>query len=224
MAIPMICVAVPATTTADTVEAINGLRGPDLVEVRLDYAIEELDLRVLRRSTDVPLIATARLPSHGGRWIRGEDDRRALIRSATGAGFDYVDAEVDSPFIDGLAEGIHAAGAELIVSRHHLDRAPALDEILATHGEAKRVGADVVKVVGSASSYADNLPCLEYLAREPGNVCFNMGSLGVPSRVLSPLMGGRWTYASPSEAERVAPGQLTIDNLREAYRLMGVSG
>jgi 3-dehydroquinate dehydratase len=49
-----------------------------------------------------------------------------------------------------------------------------------------------------------------------------MGPLGVPSRVLSPMMGGCWTYASASVVGRVAPGQLTINQLREAYRLMGV--
>ncbi len=218
---PRICVAVPATTTADALETIRHLEEPDLIELRLDYTLEALNLRALRKSTDVPLIATARLPSHGGRWVRGEDKRRALLRSAASEGFDYVDAEIDSYSIGELATEVHAAGVKLIVSRHYLDRAPSLNEIMEKHMEAKGVGADVVKVVGSVSSPADNLSCLEYLGREPGNVCFNMGPLGVPSRVLSPLMGGRWTYASASDEGWVAPGQLTIEALREAYRLMG---
>ncbi len=223
MAHPRICVAVPATTTADTVETIHHLKEPDLVELRLDYATEALNLRLLRESTGVPLIATARIPNHGGKWIKGEAERRTLLRSASKEGFDYVDAEIDSPSLGELVAEVRAIGASLIVSRHYLDRAPALDEMLATHREAKGVGADVVKVVGSATCSADNLPCLEYLRREPGNVCFNMGTLGVPSRVISPLMGGCWTYASASDAGWVAPGQLTIEGLREVYHLMGVS-
>ena len=224
MAPPRICVTVPATNTADTLKTIHSLSDPDLIELRLDYATEALNLRVLRKSTNISLIATARLPDHGGRWVRGENERCALLRSAVQEGFDYVDAEIDSPSLGELAAEVHAAVAKLIVSRHYLDRAPVLGEIMATHGEAKHIGADVVKVVGSASSPADNLPCLEYLGRESGNVCFNMGPAGVPSRVLSPLMGGCWTYASASEAGRVAPGQLTLEALREAYRLMGVYG
>jgi 3-dehydroquinate dehydratase-1 len=201
---------------------IHRLKEPDLVELRLDYATEALNLKVLRKSTDVTMIATARLPSHGGRWVKGEDERRALLRLAVQEGFDYVDAEIDSPSIGELAAEVHAVGAKLIISRHYLDHAPGLSEIMATHGEARGVGADVVKVVGSAACPADNLPCLEYLGREPGNVCFNMGPLGVPSRVLSPLMGGCWTYASTSDTGWVASGQLTIEALKEAYRLMGV--
>jgi 3-dehydroquinate dehydratase type I len=219
---PRICVAVPATTTADAMKTMSRLTEPDLVELRLDYATEPLNLCLLRESTRVPLIATARLPNHGGRWAKEEGERHVLLSSAAEEGFDYVDAEIDSFSLGELAAKVHAAGTSLIISRHYIDRAPSLDEILATHGEAKGVGADVVKVVGSAGCAADNLPCLEYLGRWPGNVCFNMGALGVPSRVLSPMMGGCWTYASASEAGRVAPGQLTIDGLREAYRLMGV--
>jgi 3-dehydroquinate dehydratase type I len=223
MAGPRICVAVPATTTADVLETIHHLKEPDLVELRLDYAAEALNLKVLRKSTDVPLIATVRLPSHGGKWVGGEDEKWILLRLAADEGFDYVDAEIDSPSIRELASEVHAAGAKLIISRHYFDRAPGLVEIIATHGEARGVGADVVKVVGSAACPADNLPCFEYLGREPGNVCFNMGLLGVPSRVLSPLMGGCWTYASASDTGQVASGQLTIEALKGAYRLMGVS-
>ena len=221
---PRICVTVPATTTADVLETIHHLKEFDLVELRLDYATEALNLRVLRKSTDVTLIATARLLSHGGRWVKSEDERRALLCSTVQEGFDYVDAEIDSPSIGELAAEVHAFGAKLIISRHYLDYAPGLSEIIATHSEARGVGADVVKVVGSAACSTDNLPCLEYLGRKPGNVCFNMGPLGVPSRVLSPLMGGCWTYASASDAGQVAPGQLTIEALKEAYRLMGASG
>jgi len=222
MARPRICVVVPATTMVDTMKIMSRLPEPDLVELRLDYATEALNLHLLRESTQVPLIATARLPHHGGRWAKSEGERYALLHSAAKEGFDYVDAEIDSPSLGELATKVHAAGVSLIVSHHDLDRAPSLNEILAMHGEAKGVGADVVKIIGSAACAEDNLPCLEYLGRWPGNVCFNMGLLGVPSRVLSPMIGGLWTYASASEAGRVAPGQLTIDGLREAYRLMGV--
>jgi len=92
--------------------------------------------------------------------------------------------------------------------------------MIAAHHSAKEAGADVVKIVGTAMSVMDNMPFLEYVARAPGSVGFAMGALGVPSRVLSPLMGGAWTYASAGES--VASGQPNVESLREAYRLMGV--
>jgi 3-dehydroquinate dehydratase type I len=215
-----ICVSVPAKTTAAAVEAIRGLAKPDLIELRLDYATERLDLGKLRESTSVPLVATARVPTHGGRWVDGEGERQRLLFSAVRSGFDYLDVEVDTVSLDELITKVHERRASVIVSSHCLDRMPSLGEILSIHTATKLAGADIVKIVGTATSPADNLPCLEYIARKPGNVCFAMGEQGVPSRILSPLMGGAFTYASAGEA--VAPGQPMLQSLREAYRLMGV--
>jgi len=219
----VICVSVPATTTAEAIEDIRLLQRPDMVELRLDYAAEHINLDRLRASTGAALVATARLPGHGGRWAGGEVERQRLLLSAAEAGFEYVDAEADSACLGELVAAAHDRGASVVVSRHFADGTPKLSEALAVHGEAKAAGADVVKVVGTAMSPADNLPCLEYLGREPGNVGFAMGALGVPSRVLSPLMGGAWTYASSAGGRGVAPGQMTLADLRETYRLMGVA-
>lgn len=216
-----ICVSVPATTTEATIRMIRSLFKPDLIELRLDYALELLDFQRLRESTVAPLIATARVKSHGGLWRGGEDERLRLLISAVKADFDYIDVEADSCFLRELVGEAHAADALVIVSRHYLDRVPDLEEILVAYRESR--GADIVKVVGTAQSHVDNLLCLESLVRVPGNVCFAMGALGVPSRVLSPLMGGAFTYASPSEGVTVAPGQLTLSSMREVYRLMGVA-
>ncbi len=218
-----ICVSVQATTMAKAAEAIRGLDKPDLVELRLDYMSERLDLGKLREATSLPLIATARTSSHGGRWASGEGERQRLLLSAVKAGFDYVDVEADSVALGELVGKLHDYRASVIVSRHYLDRTPPLAEVLSVHVEAKRVGADVVKVVGTALCPADNLSCLGFLTKEPGNVSFAMGEHGVPSRVMSPLMGGAFTYASAGEGAAVAPGQPTLQSLREVYRLMGVS-
>ncbi len=215
-----ICVSVPARTTASTLETLRGLARVDLIELRFDYAVEELDLQQLRESTSTPLVATVRIQAHGGRWALGETERQKLLLSAAEMGYDYVDVEADSCHLSALAGKLHATGTTVIVSRHYLDRTPTLEEMIEAHHEAEDAGADVVKIVGTAKRFEDNLPCLEYVTRAPGSVGFAMSYRGVPSRVLSPLMGGAWTYASAGEA--VAPGQLTLESLREMYRLMGV--
>jgi 3-dehydroquinate dehydratase / shikimate dehydrogenase len=218
-----ICISVQATTTASTMEVIRGIEDPDLLELRLDYSTEHLDLPRIRGSTSVPLIATARCASQVGRWCRGEAERLGMLLSAIKAGFDYVDVEAESNFLCKIVEEAHEGDASVIVSRHYLDQAPSLREILVTSCWAKSVGADIVKVVGMAQRPSDNLHCLEYLTQEPGNICFAMGIMGLPSRVLSPLMGAAFTYASTGKGAEVAPGQPTLSSLREIYRLMGVS-
>ena len=63
---------------------------------------------------------------------------------------------------------------------------------------------------------------LRYLESEPGNISFGMGRHGAPSRVMSPLLGGAYTYASASAGKESAPGQLTLWEMRLIYRAMGV--
>jgi 3-dehydroquinate dehydratase type I len=167
-----ICGSVAARTTGAAVETIRGLAKPDMVELRLDYAEERLDLDRLRESTSTILVATARLPSQGGRWAGGEGERQRLLLSAAKAGFDYVDVEDDSKQIETLVEKLHASRARVVVSRHLLDRTPYLEEILEMHGVAEEAGADVVKIIGTASCPGQPA-VLGYLAQKPGNVSFD---------------------------------------------------
>ena len=133
-----ICVSIPTTTTTATTEAIRGLTKPDLIELRLDYAMEHLDLEKLRESTSLPLIATARLPTQGGRWGRGECERQRLLLSAVESRFDYVDLETNTVSLCELVVRLHEMRASVIVSSHYLDRTPTLDEMQTAHGKAKR--------------------------------------------------------------------------------------
>ena len=216
-----ICVSIPAITTEAAIRAIKGIVDPDLIELRLDYATEPLNIKSLRDSTNKPLIATARVKSHGGLWRGNEEERLSLLLSAVRAGFDYIDVEADSSFSREIVREAHANDVSVIVSNHYLDRVPNLEEILAVYHECG--DADIVKVVGTARSSADNLRCLESLECFPGNICFAMGAIGVPSRVLSPLMGAAFTYASTGGDTTVAVGQLTLSKMREIYRLMEVA-
>jgi 3-dehydroquinate dehydratase/shikimate dehydrogenase len=46
-----------------------------------------------------------------------------------------------------------------------------------------------------------------------------MGELGFPTRVLSPVFGGLYTYAAPMQAEGTAAGQVSARSLRHLYRV-----
>ena len=84
-------------------------------------------------------------------------------------------------------------------------------------------GADICKIVGTSNTPSDNLSYLNLL-RENADVeivSFGMGNAGILSRVLSPLVGGAFTYASVEKGSESAQGQLTISELKEIYRIMG---
>jgi 3-dehydroquinate dehydratase len=48
-----------------------------------------------------------------------------------------------------------------------------------------------------------------------------MGPLGKPSRLLAPLFGGFFTIASLERGGETAPGQMTIQELQNAYKALG---
>ncbi|MCK4579972.1 MAG: type I 3-dehydroquinate dehydratase, partial [Dehalococcoidia bacterium] len=52
-------------------------------------------------------------------------------------------------------------------------------------------------------------------------VSFAMGPVGLVSRVLCPLVGGYFTYASLEAGRESAPGQITARELRRVYQMLG---
>jgi 3-dehydroquinate dehydratase-1 len=83
-------------------------------------------------------------------------------------------------------------------------------------------GADICKVVTTARSFKDNLAVLQLISLFPETkvVAFSMGVVGQISRVLCPLVGGYFTYASIEEGMESADGQITVKNLKEIYRIL----
>lgn len=223
----MICVPVMEKTVARTVRTLQLLEhhNPDLVEIRFDLMKSPSSIFQIRDATDRPLIATNRGKGQGGLFSGTEEMRlETLLRAAQDA-FDYVDVELNTRNVNETVRRLKHHGARIIVSYHSEKLTPgpkALESILARQ---KCVGADICKIIGTAKSYADNLRCLTFVnkhARTTKLVCFSMGKLGIPSRVLSPIHGACFTFASSGAGRETASGQIPIDRLRTLYKELGV--
>jgi len=86
-------------------------------------------------------------------------------------------------------------------------------------------GADICKIVTTARHVEDNLVTLDFVSKASKKakiVCFAMGELGKPSRLLSPVFGAFFTFASIDEKRKTAKGQLTIQEMRRAYEVLGL--
>jgi len=222
---PRICASIIADEPIIAVEIVKELRPyqPDLIELRLDCMRSLHELQLVRESTDIQLIATNRRRDQGGHCSSSETDRVATLLHACDVGFDYIDLELTTESIDDVIEDVKSRGIGLIVSHHDLKGTPKKESLERIMRDEIELGADICKVIGTSRSPLDNLIYLDLLARTNENlVSFGMGKIGVMSRVFSPLFGGAFTYAS-AEPDRVsAPGQLTITELREIYRILGV--
>ena len=86
---PWICVSIQSRTTEQTLRDIKSVEA-DLIEVRLDYREENIDLASLVEAASAPLIGTNRRKDQGGRSSEPEKERVQYLIDAVNQGFRYI--------------------------------------------------------------------------------------------------------------------------------------
>ncbi|HEY97142.1 MAG TPA: type I 3-dehydroquinate dehydratase [Dehalococcoidia bacterium] len=191
----------------------------DFFEIRIDLigvGWQELTGHLVK-----PWIACNRRREEGGNWRGSEQERTDELLKAVELGADIVDIELSTPGVVGLVGQIKGR-AECLLSYHNLELTPPLEEMKDIVRQQRHAGAEICKVVTTAHELADNIAVLELIREFPDLkvVSFAMGWVGQLSRVLCPLAGGYYTYASVGEGRESADGQLPAKILREIYRLV----
>ena len=222
-----VCVPVMAKTVSSLIPLIERAEalGADIVEVRLDYLDRLEGIAELPEHTSVPLIATNRQHEQGGFRPQDEETRLGTLVEAAEAGFRYVDVELTARGAEAAVSKVRDAGAEPIVSYHDLIRTPKITEMEEIVEREIDAGAEVCKLVTTAKDASDSVVCLLLnlmFSEETKIVCFAMGEGGILSRVLAPVFGAYFTYASLREGLETAPGQISITELRETYSKLRV--
>lgn len=225
---PKICVSILPRTVNEAIMFIEMAEksSPDFIEVRMDCLKDDQEVRDIVRCVNIPLIATIRPKDCGGEFSDSETKRRILLLNAAKKGFDYVDVELSTEGLNGIVQDLKQAGAKPIISYHDFEKTPGLREMERILEDQNKSGAEVCKIVTTATVYEDNLTLLTFLQKASKNfrvVSFAMGPLGKISRMLSPFFGGYFTIASLKRGKETAPGQMTIRDLRTIYRALGVS-
>jgi 3-dehydroquinate dehydratase / shikimate dehydrogenase len=217
----MVAVAFGPASMAEACAGLSRMRDvADCVELRLDLFQEQFDLEVLLRERGtLPVVATLRPNDQGGRCPLPPDERLAVLVRAAELGAEFVDLEWDAASAQAQA-AVRAAGARVIISRHDFATMPSGLVDTWWPGLAAQ-GADVVKVVGTAHDVRDCLMVFRALeqAHRP-TIAIAMGQAGLASRVLA-LRAEQCllTYAALDGANGTAPGQLTVGDMRETYRV-----
>lgn len=198
----------------------------DFVEVRLDCLAEGELERVLQKpfSSAKPIIFTLRPEHHGGRRVLELAER---IKFAIGVSKEsWVDLELDLVEVL-MADEIHRHAINwqrVICSHHDFDGVGNPEEI---YQRLARTPARVLKFAFMAHDVSDNLVAFRLLDKASSDsrelVALCMGEAGTVSRILGPTRGAFFTYAAASSGEETAPGQLTVDQLRDLYRFDHIS-
>lgn len=192
----------------------------DLFEVRLDLIGP--DWPEVASHLNKPWIATNRIPEEGGRAMEDESERIDNLLKAVGLGASIVDLEFATENLKTLVPLIKKR-ARCLLSYHDLKGTPPLNQLKETVQKEISFGADICKVVTTARSIEDSITALQLIREFPGirMVSLAMGDLGLMSRILSPIVGGDFTYASLTQGRESAPGQMTVMELRRVYEMMG---
>lgn len=207
--------------------------GARMVEWRIDRLAERPEdveaARALVRRSPAPSIATCRGRDEGGLFDGDETQRATLLETLLREDQPprYIDIEWRAFGSGLLRDRITAALREradrdgrtsLILSVHDFERRPPA---LLRHLEAMTSDSacDVVKIAWFARSVRDNLEAFELLAeRRKPMIALCMGPFGLASRVLAPKFGGLLSYASVGPQDETAPGQPTVESLRDVFR------
>jgi len=222
-----ICVSILPTNNQQALALIEEAEqaGADFIEVRMDRLEESRNLKELPKSTKVPLIATNKLQVERGFFSGTETERLQTLLAAAKSGFQYVDVDMLGPKSSEAIAKLKEANVKLIVSYHKFDGVlspSALEHIL---DKEIASGADVCKIVLTANQIDDNLPVLTFVSfasTKAKLVCFCMGEAGRISRLLSPAFGAYFTFASLDGGSETAQGQISIAEMRSAYKILGI--
>jgi len=213
---PRIC----ASIVDNNLSAIKGVESfIDLYEVRIDLigngwpgVIPELKK---------PWIACNRVADEGGKWEKSEANRIAELLKAIELGADIIDIELGTENLNEAVRLIKKR-AKCLLSSHDLAGTPPPACLKRIVERQLAAGADICKVVTTASNFEDNLTVLQLITEFPEKeiVSFAMGPLGSVSRVLCPLVGGYFTYASIEAGRESASGQITVRDLGKLYGMV----
>jgi 3-dehydroquinate dehydratase/shikimate dehydrogenase len=223
---PRVCVAVTGADASEMMEKAEALvRDNPFLEFRLDY-LPKPGLAIPKIKAFMELhpgtvaIATCRRTLAGGRFRGSMASELDILAKASGAGCQLLDVELETAIKTKPAQVQKLRGrSALILSFHDFRGTKKLDETLE---KMLAVQADFYKIVSTATTLADNVTMIKFLAKESDKhsligIC--MGEQGIISRVLGVRAGSVFTFAALSPDEKTAPGQVTAQELRNVYRI-----
>ncbi len=223
--LPRICIALglPDVTTLLDHARREAEAGELFLEFRLDFLDQpylgaEAIKGFLEQFPECTLLATCRRHQNHGKFNGSIDEQLSVLDVAVRHGAHAIDVEIETAEV--AQDRLHhfRGRTQIIVSYHNFEASPPMDTVL---GRVMKVQADAYKVVTTARKPSDNIRVLAAAKALPKEklIVLAMGELGFPTRVLSPVFGGLYTYAAPMCVEGTAAGQVSARLLRHLYRV-----
>ena len=192
-----------------------------LIEHRIDGFIHPFIAEINYNDYNFDFLVTNR-PKHGSEITEeSEKERIEILKRAITHGVKFVDIEIETAenFRGELLQFAKERNVTTIISYHNYEKTPSIEELTEIVKKMKSTGADIIKCVCMAQSYADAHVMIDLQHKWGSNILsFGMGSHGSFSRVISLLYGAPFMYVPLDK--KTAPGQLYIKELKELLKLL----
>jgi 3-dehydroquinate dehydratase I len=209
----MICVSLAEESVTGCLAALKEL---DFAEIRIDMM--RLTLDDIRTLFSLPkrLIATCR----PGSLL--DKQRKRFLMEAIESGAAFVDVEVESErtYREEIVAKARACSCHVIVSFHDYVRTPARHVLERVVDSCFRAGADIAKIACTVHLKQDNARLLGLLDDSKKILVIGMGETGNITRIVAPLLGSPFTFASLSGGKETAAGQIDKKTLEGQLRTL----
>ncbi|XP_030521171.1 bifunctional 3-dehydroquinate dehydratase/shikimate dehydrogenase, chloroplastic-like isoform X2 [Rhodamnia argentea] len=220
----MVCAPIMGESVDQAIDQMHKAKtqGADVVEVRLDcikHFQAHQDLEIILKNKPLPVIIVYRPKCEGGLYEGDEMARLEALRSALKLGADYVDFELKvASDVISKQNRLQCGGTKVIVSCFLDGATPSEEELSNLAARMQATGADIVKVVTSASNITELARLFHLLSySQMPVVAYSVGERGLISQLLSPKFGGTLVYGSIEG--KAIPGLPTLESLRKAYKV-----
>lgn len=194
--------------------------GADYVEIRFDFLnLSDLEEALsIANAVNKKAVYTLRSPEQGGQFKGNTFERITWLEKLSSSKPMLLDVELYTIKCNSnLADYLKENNTSVLISWHDFEKTPSNAQLTNLLYEMRKYSQNV-KVVTTAQKTEDSLGLLELYENTLGVnlIAFAMGEAGVLSRLLCVIIGNApFTYASLEKA--IAPGQLTIKQMRKLY-------
>lgn len=232
----MICVSIHHSSFE---QIVSILEDPQvrMAEIRLDSCpLTDGQIEELFSGADIPLLATFNAGQASGQaygqasgqaGIPGDTgwaDAEHLLGVAIRSGAAYADLPLDAPVevSKGIRNVCRECGTLLVRSWHSWEGTPDIEYLRQLRDRCFRYGADVAKIVTTASTDKDAETVLKLYETDPEHplqgelIAFAMGEPGCQSRLECLRRGAPFTYAAYDQQNPAAQGQWDFRQMQEA--------
>jgi len=228
-----ICIPIVEKKISKILEKINESKNwpVEILEIWLGEIPKISDKKINKialtaKSVGKKILVNCKNSDEKGNFIGSDLEKTEILKSAIKYNIDFVDVDVDFPFIKNLQKKISENNNQtrLILSTHFWEKTPQISELKKIITKMISRGAQIIKIAAMPKNLKD-VAIIFLLAeilnqKKQKHICISMGKIGAISRIYAPILKSEITFAPFKNYDKSAPGQINFENLREFWRIL----